>query len=287
MKFFQRADRSAHDLLGRQSADRLPIIHAGFAHTGTTSLQENIFSKRADVFYAGQPYGELGGIFSYIKYLEGEHYSHDRTAALCDAYIHKAMKPGQRLVITDESLIDQPAIYYTPAMLPVRTIAERLHALFGPAVILFTLRNPLQRVISNYMVYKANSATVNREVEPFDAWFAGNCSQVRNLFLRTLDPSHAIKIYQDIFGASAVHVLPLELLTNTGAAAYLQRLGEITGLEITREEIASYTARNASPQHGISLTDRQRSVIRERSAKGNAFVAKTFDLPLAAYGYPC
>jgi hypothetical protein len=270
----------------RRHADRRPIIHVGFAHSGTTSLQENFFSRRADLFYAGIPFGDLGGIFSRLKYQEAEQYDETGTARLCDDLIFTRIKPSQRLLVSDETLVDQPAIYYTPAMMPIRNIAMRLRALFGQGTILFTIRNPLRRVISTYTVLKRNAAALGREIEPFDTWFIGNCTQVRNLFLRNLDASHAIKVYQSVFGDHAVHLLPLELLTREGVRAYLGRLSQIIGLEISQVDVDQYLPRNESPKHDIALTPEQSDCIRQRSAVGNAFLAESFDLPLGEYGYP-
>lgn len=250
-------------------------------------MQENIFSRRADLFYAGIPYRELGGIFSSIKYQDAEHYNHAAMARFCNKLIFRKMRPGQRLVLSDETLVEQPEIYYTPSMMPIRVIAERLRAQFGPGVVLFTLRNQFSYVVSSYLVLKKNYAELaNRTIEPFDAWFAGNHTQVSNLFLRNLDPSHAIKIYRSVFGAQSVHVLPLELLRQQGTKAYLARLSEIAGLKFSPSEVEDYVARNVSPAHDIVLNDMQREIIRTRSAAGNAFVAAEFGLPLRDFGYP-
>ena len=263
------------------------IIHVGFAHTGTTSLQQNIFSKRSDIFYAGIPYSDLGGIFSNIKYHDHEHYDAPNTSRLCNELIFNKMRSVQRLVLSDETFVDQPAIYYTPAMMPIRVIAERLRAQFGRSTVLFTLRSQYSSVISNYLVLKNNyERLANRKIEPFDAWFAGNLTQVRNLFLRNLDPSHAIDVYRNVFGADAVQVLPLEFISQQGVKAYLDHLSRISGFEFSSAEIRGYVARNASPPHDIVLDDKQRAVIRRRSSAGNALVAKLFNLPLRDLGYP-
>jgi hypothetical protein len=60
-----------------------PIIHPGFAHSGTTSLQENIFSQRRDLLYCGIPYGELGGLFSWIKYQEDDFSARGEFRSMC------------------------------------------------------------------------------------------------------------------------------------------------------------------------------------------------------------
>jgi hypothetical protein len=265
-----------------------PVLHVGFAHCGTTSLQQNIFLRKPEtVFYAGVPYDELGGIFSYIKYHDPDAFNRAATWELCQRLIFARMTPGQRLVMSDESIVDQPAIYYTPSMMPNRIIAERLFDLFGPCVVLFTLRNQYDSVRSNYNVLKTNALAFNqRTLEPFDEWFAGNLTQVRNLFLRNLDPSQAINVYQSVFGQQNVHVLPLEILTHEGTAAYLDRLAQMTGIEITPADTMGYIQHNASRSSEIILTEEQRAIIRDRSSNGNQFVADTFHLPLREFGYP-
>jgi hypothetical protein len=109
---------------------------------------------------------------------------------------------------------------------------------------------------------------------------------MRNLFLRNLDPSQAIKAYQHAFGRDAVHVLPLELIVEDGTAAYLDALGSILGVKFSEEDVVSYVAQNVSPPHDIVLNDEQRVFIRQRSSHGNALIAREFNLPLRAYGYP-
>jgi hypothetical protein len=263
------------------------VIHVGFGHSGTTSLQQNIFSKRSDLFYAGVPYGSVGAIFSPVKYLEPERYDHILMARLCDKLIFRKMSRSQGLIISDETLVDQPAIYYTPSMMPIKMIAERLHRLFGQCLVLLTLRNQYQYVLSNYSVLKTNYASLaNRQIEPFDTWFRGNRTQVRNLFLRNLDPSYVIKAYQSVFGADAVHVLPLELLSQHGARAYLDRLGQIIGREFSSVEVENYVAHNVSTPNDLILSDEQRTIIHNAASAGNAFVADQFKEPLRDYGYP-
>src|SRR3984885_15801846 len=93
---------------------RPPILHAGLGHSGTKSLQRNIFSRRSDLFYAGIPFGELGGIFSSIKYQEPEQYDHVATAGLCKKLIFNKMQPHQRLLVSDVSLVYNPVNFFTP-----------------------------------------------------------------------------------------------------------------------------------------------------------------------------
>jgi hypothetical protein len=264
-----------------------PVIHVGFAHSGTTSLQETLFSRRRDIFYAGVPYSDLGGLFSWIKYLDPERYDHAAAERHCRELIFDRMRRNQRLVISDETLVEQPEIYYTPAMMPLGVIAERLRALFGECMILFTVRCQFRYVISMYKVLRRNYADLaNREIESFEDWFAGNQTQVSNLYLRNLDYAPAIRIYQRVFGREAVRVLPLEIASFYGPRPYLARLGELLDLSISPQDLAGYGPRNVSTGRDVSLDSAQIRLIRERSVAGNAFLAETFDLPLQLFGYP-
>lgn len=216
------------------------LIHVGFCHSGTTSLQENFFARRPDIFYRSS-FGDCGGIFSYIKY-EDEGALTERTLQqLCKQHIYAEIRPHQRLVLSDETLVEQPEIYYTPQKMPISLIAQRMKRLFPNANILFTTRNQFDYVASCYLNLKRNYAHLaNRSIEDFDAWFAGNLTQIANLYLRNLDYSRAVTAFQSLFGRMAVAVLPLELLELEGAAAYLRKISELLSIEITAEDLENF-----------------------------------------------
>jgi hypothetical protein len=303
------------------------VLHVGFSHSGTTSLRKNLLERHDELFYCGQPYGERGGIFSDIKY-KPDYPLYDRAMIeqLCRGYIFEQASRHQSVTVSGETIVDQPEIYYTPSMLPVRTIAERLRSLFPDADILFTTRNQLDYVVSSYLNLKRNYALLaQRPIESFDRWFEGNHTQVANLFLRNLDYSQAIRTYIDVFGRDSVFVIPLELLLHDGVREYLDRLGSFLKIDIRDDDIANYCAvwnrrmttledafigatceeprfrelydvfmantngaeaMNASAPSPVSLSASQIATIRERVATGNAFIAREFGLPLATFGYP-
>jgi hypothetical protein len=224
------------------SRDRKIILHVGFAHSGTTSLQENLFSRRPDLYYCGLPYGELGGIFSFIKYSTDRELNNDLIDRLSRDYIWSRARSEQTIVVSDETLTEQPEVYFTPQMQPMAVIANRLRRLFPDAMVLFTIRNQFDYVVSSYLNLKRNYAHVaHRPIEDFDAWFAGNHTQIANLFLRNLDYSQAIRDYSEVFGRSAIAVLPLELLQRQGTKAYLDQLAEATGITISGEDVANFS----------------------------------------------
>jgi Sulfotransferase family len=327
---------------------RRTILHVGFCHSGTTSLRKNLLERRDELFYCGQPYGVRGGIFSDIKYKPdyplysrswaispnavrwtwggtGRWRYRRRIEELCRSYIFEQASRHQSVTVSDETFVDQPEIYYTPSMMPVHTIAERLRSFFPDADILFTTRNQLNYVVSSYLNLKRNYALLaQRPIEPFDRWFEGNHTQVANLFLRNLDYSQAIRTYIDVFGRDSVFVLPLELLLHDGVREYLERLGSFLKINIGDDDITHYravwnrrmtmredvfveaaceeprfrelydefmaNANGAEEMHSaparVSLSASQIANIRERVATGNEFIAQEFRLPLRTFGYP-
>jgi hypothetical protein len=328
---------------------RRTVLHVGFSHSGTTSLRKNLLERRHELFYCGQPYGVRGGIFSDIKYKpdyplysgsrsiplnalrgawggSGRWRDRRQIEKLCRRYIFDHASRHQSITVSDETFVDQPEINYTPSMLPVRTIAERLRSLFRDADILFTTRNQLDYVVSSYFNLKRNYALLaQRPIEPFDRWFEGNHTQVANLFLRNLDYSEAIRTYIDVFGRDSVFVIPLELLLHDGVREYLDRVGSFLKINIGDDDIANYRAvwnrrmttredefvgaacedprfrelydefianangaeaTHASAPARVSLSASQIANIRERVATGNEFIAREFGLPLAIFGYP-
>jgi hypothetical protein len=216
------------------------LLHVGFCHSGTTSLQQNFFARRSDIFYC-TPVGDCGGIFSYLKYEEDTALVEHRVQELCEQYIWARLGPHQRLVLSDETFVEQPEVYYTPQKMPIGTIAQRLRSLFPDASILFTIRNQLDYVVSCYLNLKRNYAHLaNRSIEDFDAWFAGNLTQMANLYLRNLDYSRAITTFQRTFGKDAVAVLPLESLGLVGAEGYLRSIGDLLSIDISAADLENF-----------------------------------------------
>lgn len=217
------------------------FIHVGFANTGTTSLQRNFFAARDDIFLAGEPYGERGGIFTAIKCVEDFRFDTSRIESLCCELIH-AKSDGRAIVISDETLSDTPQLYFAPYMMPRDVIALRLRHLFPSAKIIFTIRDQRQYAASMYLNLKRNAAFFDRmPVLPFVDWLAGTLAGVRPHYLQNLDFTETINLYCRIFGRENVCVLPLEIITTHGARAYLTNLCDFLGLQITAQDVQNYS----------------------------------------------
>ena len=216
------------------------IIHVGFSNTGTTSLQQNFFSRRDDIFYVGYPYNERGGIFTHLRHAEDFKFDEPAIINLCDSQIYQKSK-GRPIIISDEMLCDSPQLYYAPYMVPRDIIAARLFRIFSPARIVFTIRNQKDYVASMYSNLKRNSALFARmPMPPFAQWYKGMSSKYRCNFLQNLNYYEIIQVYEILFGRANILVLPLEQLTMDGVEQYLEPLCRFMGIELSPQDIERY-----------------------------------------------
>jgi len=216
------------------------IIHVGFTNTGTTSLQLNFFSRRADIFYVGEPYNEFGGIFSHLRYMEDFKYDEGHVMRLCNEQIFTKGE-GRPIVISDETLCDSPQLYFAPYVLPRDVIALRLFRLFQPAKIVFTIRKQQDYVASMYLNLKQNSAFLARmPVPPLSRWYRGMLSQLRCNYLQNINFYETISVYEQIFSRKNILVLPLERLIIDGPDQYLQELCDFMEIELSDDDIDSF-----------------------------------------------
>jgi hypothetical protein len=216
------------------------FIHVGFANTGTTGLQHNFFTKRDDIFYVGEPYGEFGGIFTTIKNIEDFNLNFSSLARLCNDLVVKK-SGGRPIVVSDETLTETPQLYFAPYTMPRDMIALRLHQLFPFPKIIFTIRDQRRYAESMYLNLKRNAAHFDRmPVPPFSQWLGGALSLWRAHYLQNLNFFECISLYTRIFGRENICVMPLEMAVNDGARPYLARLCDFMGLELRASDVANF-----------------------------------------------
>jgi hypothetical protein len=216
------------------------FIHVGFSNSGTTSLQRNFFARRDDIFYAGEPYGERGGIFSMIKSVEDFNLDAVGIEQLCEKSIHRKSN-GRPIVVSDETLCETPQLYFAPYTMPRDAVALRLQRLFPAAKIIFTIRDQRHYIESMYLNLKRNAAFFDRmSIAPFSQWLAGTLALPRGHYLQNLDFLDCIGLYTELFGRENICVLPLEMAVSDGVASYLGRLCGFMGLDLREADVANY-----------------------------------------------
>jgi len=216
------------------------FIHVGFTNTGTTSLQRNFFATRRDIFYAGEPYGERGGIFTAIKSVEDFKLDVALIEKQCEELIY-APSGGRPIVISDESLGDTPQLYFGSYVVPRDTIALRLHRFFPSAKIIITIRDQRHYAMSAYFNLKRNTAFFDGIAVPcFSSWLGGVLSRDRCHFMQNLNFSEMVSLYAALFGRENICVLPLEMLVVDGAETYLRKLCAFLGVSFSEGDVANY-----------------------------------------------
>ena len=216
------------------------FIHVGFANTGTTSLQRNFFVRRDEIFLAGEPYGERGGIFTAIKSIEDFQLDRNLVEEQCRELVY-ARANGRHIVISDENLCDTPELYFGPYVVPRDTIALRLKHFFPAAKIIFTIRDQRQYAVSAYFNLKRNAAFLEgMPTAPFASWLSAMLSRERSHFMQNLNFHDLINVYCTLFGWENICVLPLEMLVADGADAYLGKLCDFLGLPYSSDDAAHH-----------------------------------------------
>ncbi|MBX9580206.1 MAG: hypothetical protein K2X87_07835 [Gemmataceae bacterium] len=307
------------------AADRV-ILHVGFGHAATTSLQHGFFGKRDDLHYLGLPYADAGGFFSSLKYADDDHVPPADMLGWCrDLMYGHPDRGGRPIVVSDEMFAETAEVYYAPRHLPPAVVAARLKRYFPAAKVVFTVRRQPDYVTSLYFNLRRNYAYLaGMPMPPFAEWWWGTHTQVCHPYLQNVDYAPLVRTYCELFGREDVLVLPLEALKAGGPAAYLGRLGAFADLPIGDTDVerfrkphnarmsvvedrvadllaARHTAADVRkvlenpalaelmPQSApatLDLGDEVRRDIHGRAAAGNRWLAAEFGLPLADWGYP-
>ena len=225
------------------AADEPVFLHVGFGHAGTTSLQLNFFARRPDLFYLGTPYGESGGLFSNLKYLDDFLLVEQQMLEWCrDVAYTGPRREGRPIVISDETFCDTSEIYYAPRHLPGDIVALRLKRYFPTAKIIFTMRNQLDYISSMYFNLKRNYAFLaGASIPEFNEWWEGMHTQARCLYLQNIDYSQMVDVYSRLFGQENILILPLEELKSHGARRYLERLCQFMKLDLRESDVTDFS----------------------------------------------
>jgi hypothetical protein len=215
------------------------FIHPGFSNTGTTSLQLNFFSNRDDIFFAGEPYGPRGGLFTQIRSIEGYRFNAPEIQSLCRCQIYD-LAQERPIVISDETLTEAPQLYFHPFVMPRDTIADRLKMLFPDAKIIFTIREQRTRVAAMYFNLKRNHAKFARmPIPPFPEWLDAMLAQVRSQYLHNLNYTETIDLYASLFSEHNVLILPIEMAV-VDSRGFLSRLCAFMDLPLRDEDVRNF-----------------------------------------------
>lgn len=210
------------------------LIHPGFHKTGTTWLQQQLFSDRR-YFHMMFDHEEVDRLFIRPHDLD---FRADAVAKEVEARRGAADSPLID-VISSENLTGQP---FAGSQMS-RVIAQRLADTCGPAKILLTVRAQLPITRSLYQQYlkRGGRLTIEQflsyEPEPNYAWFNESVLRFGQL----------AGAYGELFGDENVLVLPQELLARDRQAFLVHLFRFATGAEFGGD-----LAVDERPREGIS-----------------------------------
>jgi hypothetical protein len=218
-------------------------IHPGFARSGTTTLQRNVFSKLHGFQAASNETPEFGGLLAYVRSLDQVEFDLEQCLALRDTLLSGAGGDGEGFILSDEMLTEPALLFHQPVLVEQTLVAERLARLFPGARVMFSIRNQYDYVTSKFNMLRSNSALfAGVDIGTFQGWMDGQMGQYRSYHLLNLNYLKAVKVYQRVFGADNVFVTPLERLQGSGKSDYIHTLAQWLELQPDRIPAGAFDA---------------------------------------------
>lgn len=302
------------------------VVHIGVGKTGTTSLQENVFSRHPQIACIGRPNHrteDYRKLFYALTAQELRDEAHDIIEGFFLAAREQTGDTGKTILLSDENI--------SSAYLNC-VVASRLKKVSSEFHILITIRNQFSALQS---FYANDGRALSRAPKPyrgrhvsFDNWL-DYAKSSRHSFFKELHYDELFEIYRREFGDDRVHILLYEDMVQD-RNAYASSLAGILDIdpEITLKLIAGKhhnprsSGRRAKYQafrsrfmptmsltrwmpggaairhvannvidsgkgNTVRLSSGQRQMVEEIYANGNARLAKACNLDLMIHGYPC
>jgi len=198
------------------------IFHVGYIKTGTTYLQDEVFSKPTlGMSLAG---GAMSRAHLIDWFVVNDDYLYDPDAvrAKLTGLERDARATGLAPVWSDETLIGNPLMRSYHGTVVMRKIA----ALGIPAKVIVTVREQRAFVLSAYREFVKHGET--QSLESFIGTGREGKSYTPIMREDFLNFDIVVQAWMEAFGADNVLVLPQELLRDD-RDAYLERLGWLLG----------------------------------------------------------
>ena len=235
------------------------VFHVGITKSGTTTLQRSVFTHHPDVFYLGK-YKGLGNttkkgtrnedVFSVLEPVLWRNLREpvdlEATRSAYEERIAPMIESGQTIIASWESFANLPPAKFSERLRRVQTVV-------GDIKVLFTLRNPVNWLPSQYLEGLQNNYFKNsrdrlfhgRPYLDFDTWLNMRAEENNNQglggFLRY---NHNIRHCVEELGRENTGVYPLEYLAKDPDQYYLE-LSEFLSIDVsTTKELSRGTHHN-------------------------------------------
>jgi hypothetical protein len=178
-------------------------LHVGFVKTATSTFQKDIFPHHGGIDYLGLPASD-DTIDSLIHRIAKQESIDFDTLAAADLVKDRLAghDPGRLVLLSYENFTLYESI-------DKGMIAQRLHTLFAPCKIVFTLRRQEDMVRAWYLQRSSKYITGNNMID-FDLWFNIKRQEPHKSILGDLDFNAVIQHYESLFGADNVGVFCFE-----------------------------------------------------------------------------
>ncbi len=184
------------------------VLHIGYHKTGTTFLQNNIFSKHPEIFYIGQPF-ENKIIQKAIREFKMEHdldFDSNRIVSIIsnelDKYPAEFFVDKKVIMISLESLHSGDEWFGRNIV----TMSHRLKNTFPEAKIILGIRSQAKYIESNYKEYIIHGGKLNFNFFLYNSYLFNRClypklnyDRVITLYRKLFDDNFYVYIYEKFF----------------------------------------------------------------------------------------
>jgi hypothetical protein len=199
-------------------------LHVGFSKTGTTTLQQFLFSKHSRIEYLGKPYTD-DILKTHLQRLIMQDSLVYDPAELADYFSKEVLKKTHRskkiILISEEMLVSYSKVR------DKGMVAGRLKKIFRPDRIIITIRNQFEILKAAYLSRGRLLLNVPVKYEglhvSFADWLELSNRNIDRSYLGHVDYFKTIDYYSQLFGRDNVCVLLLEELIDR-PEAYVRKL---------------------------------------------------------------
>jgi hypothetical protein len=233
-----------------RDTDRAPLVHVGYHKAASTWLQRSVFGAPGGACAPVLTLHESIDLFVRPHALE---WNAEAVRVRIDPPIAKALADGQVPVLSNEEFSGNPHAGGFGSV----EIAERLARCIPAARILFVVRRQPDAIVSTYKQFVRRGGTLSpRQYFDTDA----SHFRFRRFRLGHWEYDRLVSRYVELFGASRVLVLPIELLRHD-RAEFLDTLGRFCGAGAALQAIGPGSEHRSHSALATSLQRRLNRVL--------------------------
>jgi hypothetical protein len=183
------------------------IIHVGFSKTGTTTLQNQLFSNHSQIYYLGKPYHEPQFKNEIIDMVRSETIAYNDR--LLKGWFAKKMdeagKSGKKIAMISEEILTSGTKARDKGV-----VAQRIQEVFAPSKVIFSIRNQFDLLKSAYFGSMRFVKNVPEKFQgltiPFEDALEISCKNHFISYIGHADFFKTIDYYSKLFGKKSIYV---------------------------------------------------------------------------------